>query len=210
MSKEGYKKFGDPRFDRKQEPPDYLPVLSKEHEDLNIEIMVLAKFKKLFELKEFYGIKGNDVGDWQSFAMRLAEHCVPAMQFVETKKPKKWNFFTLSALYVLVQNTKEKHPDLNRENLFKRVIKEAQETSLSVIISPRIKWDTVAGHYDRFVATKDFPVLLYPEKDNFPESWKAYEAFLSTDKREFFKVARKHPEMIEAWYFQSIEKIKEK
>jgi len=210
MPKEGYKKFGDPKFDQKRKPPDLYPPLSEDHIDTNAHILANERFKVLYELKDYYQIEGNDLAAWQILSMRLAEHCVPAMQFIETKKPKKWNFFTLSALYVLTQNTKEKFPDLNREAMFKLVIKEAQKTSLSVVINPNTSWSTLAGHYDRFIATKDFPVLLYPDRDKYPDSWKAYESFLLPKNREFFEMARKHPEMIEVWYLKSTEHIRKK
>ncbi len=209
MPKEATKKLEDPRFDNKQDSLDLPFVYTEDQANLNLEYEVLAKFKKLHELMEFFKIDKSDKNAWIHLSMSLAEHYVPGMQFKKRTKPKKWNFLTLSALYCLVETIKTDLPNISRQELFNRVPEKSKNTSLENLVSTNIKPITLEGYYDRFSGTKKCLFLKDLLGDNEGQKEHVCAWFLDPKKQKSLKVLHTYPEAVEKYYIEMVNKAKE-
>lgn len=154
MPNNGIKKLGNKRLDTKQPALDLWDPQSPEDHKLQSEYKAALRFRRLIELMEHFKIDPKDEYAWMYLSIKLADHCVPAMQFSKKiGQPKKWDFDNKLKLYALVEALKPHFS--KRKELFNELPRIAQQTALKNIVSEKTKPITLQGHYDKFVSSKE-------------------------------------------------------
>lgn len=211
MPKHTAKKLKNKNLDKKRPYKKRLFPITAEDRDLFDKADGIGKLNVLYELMKHFEIDKSKEEAWIELSWRLAELYVPAMHREHRKGPhKKWNFITLWALAALVERTKQKYPDDTRKQIFNRLPKEAQGTSLENIIKPNTSPRTLEAQYDRFVPSFENYVMGEWLKNSRKNRQDLNEYSLKIEHKEFYNESKYFPDILEAFLLKFSESIFEK
>ncbi|MES2728997.1 MAG: hypothetical protein V4621_02715 [Pseudomonadota bacterium] len=170
MPKDGIKKLGNLKFDRKN-PKLNLPAPRDEEEKIENRSWELDfKIYTLFDLMVHFGIDPKAENAWVLLAFHLAEHYVPAMQASgKVGQPRKWDRTAGLTLYALFKSLQHAHPNLKRQAIFEMLPNAAQKTSLRHLLKPHIKPITLEARYDKLNQDKYFMAFKAQALKEFSE-----------------------------------------